>query len=522
VVCPASFNLAAHRIGKNVNTTDSNPTAVFSATREQKIIFLFCLVAAVHVFIFSAAFPFFSAVDEQDHFDLAVRYSQADPPCTLTNICDEAVPYIVILSSSEYLLTPESQLGGKFAPPPWTLPPGQMAMRLAPREKYWRETVKNSEASQPPLYYAIAGAWWRLCRASGQHDGMLLYLLRFLNVFFVAVMVWLGWFTAKIIFPENQFIRFAVPAFIAILPQTAFYAINNDILSPLTFGIVFVLLLKFWNAEKLSPRLAIAIGMAMAATFLTKISNLPLLAVAGTFLALKILRLAQNKNLRPSVPSLAILLVCAGLPMAAWMAWCRHNFGDFTGSMLKIQSLGWTHKPFAGWFHHPIFTAQGVWYFLKGNLSSFWQGELLWQGRPLAIPVVNLFYALLSISLLALAFFSLVRPRQFTPPQLAALWFGFACFASAFAFFALLSVKYDFHDCIYPSRERPFFISGRLMLGMLIPFVVLFVSGLDRALKKFGSATKLIVLAALLAFMLAAEITIDWPVFPNAYNWFHM
>jgi hypothetical protein len=30
------------------------------------------------------------------------------------------------------------------------------------------------------------------------------------------------------------------------------------------------------------------------------------------------------------------------------------------------------------------------------------------------------------------------------------------------------------------------------------------------------------VLAALLLFMLASEITIDWQIFPNEYNWFHL
>ena len=60
------------------------------------------------------------------------------------------------------------------------------------------------------------------------------------------------------------------------------------------------------------------------------------------------------------------------------------------------------------------------------------------------------------------------------------------------------------------------------MLGMLIPFLLLFTCGLDRALGKFSSAAKFTILAALLAFMLASEITVDWAIFPNEYNWFHL
>ena len=106
--------------------------------------------------------------------------------------------------------------------------------------------------------------------------------------------------------------------------------------------------------------------------------------------------------------------------------------------------------------------------------------------------------------------------------QRTALWFGLACLAASLAFFALLSVKYDFQDCFYPSREHPFFTSGRLLLGALVPFLILFAAGLDRALGRFSGTAKFTVLAALLIFMLASEITIDWKIFPNEYNWFHL
>jgi hypothetical protein len=35
-----------------------------SESNESKWVFLFCLLAAIHVFVFSAAFPFFNNVDE--------------------------------------------------------------------------------------------------------------------------------------------------------------------------------------------------------------------------------------------------------------------------------------------------------------------------------------------------------------------------------------------------------------------------------------------------------------------------
>jgi hypothetical protein len=492
-------------------------------SREPKIVLLVCLLAIVHGLIFSAAFPFFSVVDEQAHLDLVVRYSQGDIPRSLAPPCAEALPFIAIFGTPEYLWPPESQPGGHFATPPWKLPMADVQAKLLGREITWKETVKNHEVSQPPLYYIAAGLWWWFWEKLGLMDGPLLYMARFLNAFVIGAVAWLGWSAARRIFPGNIFIRLAVPALIACMPQTTFYAINNDVFSPLTFGLVFVLLLKFWEAENLAPPLAIGIGLALAATFLTKISNLPLLAVAGVFIALKIFRLLQNRKLRPSISALAILCLCATLPMAAWMAWCQLNFGDFTGSMLKIQFLGWTHKPFAEWFHHPIFTPPGLWYFLKGNLSSFWQGELLWQRQPLAIPAVDLVYVVLTLAAFAGTLAALLRrPASFSKPQRTAVWFSFLCLAAAFAFFALLSVKYDFQDCFYPSRAHPFFVSGRLMLGMLIPFLILFACGLDRLMQRCQNRTKFLALLTLLAFMLASEITIDWRIFPNDYNWFHL
>ena len=505
-----------------MSVAENNQSPNIPETRERNLILLLCLLAAVHVFIFSATFPFFSVVDEQIHFDLAVRYSQGYLPRSLTPPSAEALPFIAIYGTPEYL-SPETQPGQRIAPPPWTLPIRSVAENLVAKEDVWKAKVKNHEAASPPLYYAVAGAWWRLGKILGLDGGRLLYWLRFLNIPLVGALVRLGWVAARNIFPENAFVRVAMPAFIAFLPQTTFYAINNDILSPLTFGSVFVLLLKCWDAETLSPRLAAATGLALAATFLTKMSNLPLLAVAGIFLMLKIFRLARNGKLRAAISSLAVLSACAGLPMAAWMFWCKIVFGDVTGSSVKIQFLNWTPKPFAEWFHHPLFTLPGFWFFLKGNLSTFWQGELLWQRQPLAIPAVDFLYVLLTLGLLALTLGALLRRSPpFSAPQRSALWFGFACFAAALAFFALLSVKYDFRDCFYPSREHPFFVSGRLMLGMLIPFLLLLATGLDSALKKFTLPAKFTMLAGLLLLMLASEITIDWRIFPNAYNWFHL
>ncbi|HUC83634.1 MAG TPA: DUF2142 domain-containing protein, partial [Candidatus Acidoferrales bacterium] len=408
---------------------------------ERTAVVLWCLLGAIHVFVFSAAFPFFSVVDEQVHFDLAVRYSRGEVPRALTPPSDEALPFIAIYGTPEYLWPPATQPGGTNLPPPWKQPLPSVRARLLATEAAYRAKFQNHEAASPPLYYALAGAWWRLGRLLKLDGGQLLYWLRFLNVPLVAALVWLGWRAARDIFPENAFIQLAVPALIAFLPQTTLYAINNDVLAPLTFGAAFLLVIKCWAAESLSPRLAAATGLALAATFLTKTSNLPLLAAAGVLLAAKILALRRSDDLRESLGPLLILALTAALPMAAWMAWCRMNFGDFTGAHLKIQFLGWTYKPFTSWFHHPLFSASGFWFFLRRNLATFWQGEMLWHRQPLGLPGVDLTYVVLSLGALAVTLAAWVsRPSPFTTSQRPALGLAFLCVLASFAFFALLSV----------------------------------------------------------------------------------
>jgi hypothetical protein len=504
-----------------VNATDSNPPAAFSGLRERKIILLLCVLAAIHVFIFSAAFPLINNVDEYAHFDLAVKYSHGHVPRGLEPISRESMQYIVIYSSQEFLWPPSAFPGGKIPPPPWTQPAEKTTPILLAREAAWQSA--NHESAQPPLYYSLAGLWWHLGRWLGFEGGGLMYWLRLLDILFVAALICLGNAAAREIFPENFFLRLGVPALLAFMPQTAFYSINNDVLSPLCFGAAFVCVVKLLRAEIPDVRLGTVTGLAMAATFLAKMSNLPLLAVAFAAVLFKIRLLAKAGKLHASLPSVASLFFCAGLPMASWVAWCKINFGDFTGSAAKIHMLTWTHKPFAEWWHHPIFTPHGFWIFIHDLVSTFWRGEFTWHRQPLAFPSVDIVYVVSTFIFAGVVLADLLsKSKSTTQLQRGALWFGLACFIAAIAFLGFLSVIYDFHDCVYPSRDHPYFTSGRLMLGALVPFMLLFVYGVDRALKKSGERTKFLALSGMILLMLVSEIAADWPVYSNPYNWFHM
>lgn len=490
--------------------------------KERKFVWLSSLVAALHVFAFSAAFPFFNNVDEAFHFDLIVKYSHGNVPRNIQVMSPDSAAWLALMNCHAYFARPAQFPGGAFPPPAWTLPPEKAKQDIATRSANW-ETQENYEVSQTPLYYVVGAIWWHIGAWLGLHDGRLVYWLRFLNIPLVVALVWLAYATARLVFPASFFAKLAVPTLLAVMPQTAFYSIGNDVLSPLCFGITFLYLLKWITSETPSLATGITMGIGFAATYLAKMTNVPLLAVVAAAVLVKTVRNAQRGKFRATLPALAAFLYCALPPILAWMIWCKSNFNDLTGSSVKIHFLGWTVKPFGEWWHHPIFTPEGLWTYLSGQFGTFWQGEFLWQHQPLALPGSESIYSILSLALLIPAMGTLM-PQRLNAANLLrwTLRLSLVCLAAEMVFFALLSVVYDFHDCPNPTREHPYFHAGRMMLGALIPFLLLFVYGMDRALNQFKAMSKFFILLACLGVMLAVEVATDWPALSNEYNWFHL
>lgn len=494
--------------------------AQISESSERKIILLLCLLAAVHVFVYSAAFPFFNNVDEPAHLDLVLQYSHGHIPRGMEYFSKEASVYLALFCSSAYF----GPTTGPIPPPPWTQPVEKMRKDLLFNSTGW-QTQKNYEDGEPPLYYALAGLWWHIGKWLGFGDGHLLYWLRFLNIALIVAIVWLGYFTARMVFPGHQFVRLGVPAVLAFMPQTAFYSIEDDVLSVIGFGVAFICVLRWTSAENISAPLGAATGLMFAATCLTKMTNLPLLGVAGISLAVKTWQFARDGKLRTAAPALVAFVCCAVLPIGGWILWSKFSYGDFTGSKMKMDHFNWTVKPFSEWWHHPIFTPVGFWTYLSGQISTFWQGEFKWfypPSKPLALPGTDIIYTTLTLVLVAPALANLFSRTNLSQLQRQALELSLACFVAALGFFAFMSIIYDFSYSPNPSRAHPYFQAGRMFLGMLIPFLLLFVYGLDRLLNRFGNKAKFATLAVSISVMLAVEIATDWPAFFNDYNWYHL
>jgi hypothetical protein len=491
-------------------------------SKEGIILLLLCLLAAVHVFIYSAAFPFFNNVDEPWHFDLTVKYAQGHVPRGLEPVSTESAYYLTVYNSMAYLGKTNTFPNGHFPQPLWTQPPESIPGTLQSLETFWSKQP-NYECSQAPLYYFSTGIFWDLEKHLGFSGRNLIYSVRFLNVAFIVILVWLGYVATRIVFPESSLLKLAVPALMASMPQTAFYSIDNDILSPICYGIVFICLLLLICGYAPNIKLGLLFGMAFAATFLTKTTNLPLLGVAVIVIAITLWRALRAGKFTSVNKFMISGLMAAALPVAGWCVWCKNHFGDLTGSRLKVEYFGWTLKPFAEWWQHPIFSLQGLWTYLSGQLTTFWRGEFMWHREPLASPTIDMIYIILSVIFLSTAVIAVFsKLSSASPSQKQTVWTAFAIFASGIIFFAFLSIIYDFHNCMNPSREYPFFMAGRMILGVLIPFLLLFAYGFVQLLKPIKKDwPKFLILCGLVCFMLISEAIINSPVFQNEFNWFH-
>jgi hypothetical protein len=511
------------------NCMASGESKTMGAAKERVLILLLCIVAAFRVFIFSAAFPFFSNIDEDLHFDLITQYSHAQIPHRFDRLKEETLNWIVPYASPEFLLPPEHFSDGKFPPPLWKEPWSKVEREIAATRAAWSSEI-NFESSQPPLYYAVAGLWWWIGKHIGLSGIESLYWIRFLNVSLMAMVVWLGYVAARIIALERLDLRIGVPLLVAFIPQNVFYAMNNDVLSPLSFGVLFLCVLQWLRTDAPSLLLAAVTGIAIACTYLTKLSNLPLIVIAiavvlGRFAAI------VRRTPRASLITLAVLVLCAAVPIGSWVVWLKLQFGDVTGSAAKIAFLDWTRKPFAEWWHHPIFKPTGFWVFWSDLIARFWRGEVEWHGGQFNWQVADRLFAVSSLIFIAAAIFGL--RKQFAPStfQRQAMAVAIVIVAAGVGFLGLLSIQFDFGSCVNPSRSHPYFTSGRLLSGAIIPFALSYVYGISclcrlassrfRETRWIHTASSLVVLGAIVVFSQASEILIVHRVFASEHNWFH-
>jgi hypothetical protein len=164
-------------------------------------------------------------------------------------------------------------------------------------------------------------------------------------------------------------------------------------------------------------------------------------------------------------------------------------------------------------------------------MARFWRGEVEWHGRHFDWQIADQVYAVSSLIFIAAAVLGLRKQFGLSAFQRKAIAVAILVVAAGTAFLGLLSVQFDFGSCVNPSRSHPYFTSGRLLSGAIIPFALSYVYGISclcrlttsklRQTCWIGPALPLVVLGAIIAFSQASEIFVIHSVFASEHNWFH-
>jgi 4-amino-4-deoxy-L-arabinose transferase-like glycosyltransferase len=436
-----------------------------------------------------------------------------------TGISRPAPDLLLLHNSPEYLSPPSETT---VPAPVWTAP--EALRRAALRWGMERWDRVNHEATEPPVYYALAGAWYRLGRSVGLIGGHLFYWTRFLNSLLFAGVVWVAYLFARDVCPGNRSLALGVPLLVATFPQSSFYGATNDSpLAPMLFAAALYALVRLRRDRQPWHRYVLA-GVLAAATCLIKYSNAAILGAVLITLATGVI--TGSPDVRRHASKLALLGLAAVVPLAAWFTRNGLLSGDLTGSHQKYSMLGWSLKAPAALLDHPFFgrsAPRALFHeFAYGVLTTFWRGEITWHGQAMTLRGLEWFFSISSPLFFALAVIRVGGARD--QDERRAIGMSAATVGLAVAALAVLSVVFDFGTRQpYPSAHWPYLVSGRLIAGILVPFATVYVYGLEWGLARVrcrGAA--LPVIAGLAILITLSQIVVTLPAFRSAYNWFHL
>jgi magnesium-transporting ATPase (P-type) len=182
-------------------------------------------------------------------------------------------------------------------------------------------------------------------------------------------------------------------------------------------------------------------------------------------------------------------------------------------------------KPLSKLLDHPIFTYAGLSYFLSELTKTFWRGEFVWHTERIAWWGADLFYVVSSGVFIAAYAIGVMPNRDKTNQRYRfVLAMSFLVVGISVLLLAILSTLYDFDGCWYPSRAKPYFVSGRLIAGVLLPFLLIYIDGLEQVFRRLGLGERAILLAIVVIVIgiTVSEVWLTVKVFASPYNWFSL
>jgi hypothetical protein len=486
-------------------------------TRAQLLIVAFCIAAALKTLFFSVSLPFF-AVDEELHFDAIHKFANGyriQP--SLPRFDPESVEIIELYQSPQFLKSPDP--GKAWVPAGWWCRPSRerLPAQVADRVAGWRQ-IGNVEVDAPPAYYLMGAVWYKLGRRMGYSGLFLLYWLRALNAVGFGLLVLFSWLFVRECYPDNSFLAISVPLFLLVFPQDCFLSIIPNSLSATFMSLTLWLCAKLWSRSDRGLWFYLATGAMAAVTALLGFGNFTV-ALPVVWIAWRIVKTPQASSSRTAILTKAFaMLAAAALPVGAWLVRNDIVLGNWSGSKSKQEYLTWSVKPLSEIFHHPIFRWEGFGYFVSTLSRNFWRGELSWQAAP-RVGWIDPFYLWFSLLFCGIFTFRALRRRGGEAPQRFADTASIVMVASSVLFLMVLSLPFDFGRCFYPSEARPYFVSGRIIIGILLPFLIMFLGGLETLCGWIAKSLNPIYVALpLAAVIFLAETVLFLPILSSRFN----
>jgi hypothetical protein len=385
------------------------------------------------------------------------------------------------------------------------------------------EEARNHEAFSPPFYYLLAGGWYQVGKWLGLADGRLVYWGRFFNVPVYVALVLTAYLFCRRYYAGHRFLRLSVPLLLAFLPQDVFYCYSCDVLPPLLFLGAVALMLEWCRRGPSAIWPGAAAGALVALTFLTRYTDIAVGVLFSAVLVRQAFLIHRATRWRHGWIALLGALTAAGLPVLGWLLRNQLVLGDPLGTQAKIEQLHWSRKPLGELGQHPLFTLQGFSYFGRELLERFWRGEVVWHRATAAGPWAGHYFVWSSAILLgAAAFCWFVRRRQDLACVHRADGLALTSVGLSVLVLAVLSLVFDFGDCPYPSRAQPYFVSGRLISGLLVPFFVLYVRGLEWLFARVARVAGPAVVVGTAAIMVSSRLELLLRASGSLFNWFHL
>jgi hypothetical protein len=280
------------------------------------------------------------------------------------------------------------------------------------RDDAWGAFNQSYEGVQPPLYYALLAAPWKLLHGYG--PVATLYILRTLTLLLALCTVPLTWLLARELFPDRSEVALGATAMLVLVGgfnANVANVTNDALVMPLATAALW-LTARTWNRGfKFSS--AVAVGALVGAAVLAKTTGLVLvpLVALGALGPLWTRGVVARRYIAWGAQTGGV----AAAVVAPWLLWNRATYRAWSASAAVDKITGPLQPPIPRTWH-------GVVMHLKSAVTAFWTPQLA-VGR---IGHAAVFWTVAGCAILAAAAVFHLRRWRPTRDALAVAWMATA------------------------------------------------------------------------------------------------